>query len=164
VAAAVAKVEMIPMITVEMITKVEIDGNHRGGDHLDRPVVRPARRPVGHVLAREKEERKAKVLRLTMLGWTNEQAAQQVDVTEGTIRTDRKDSESGLSAIRQLLADKHGRDEVARRFNLPPVLVEAIGLDGAVDGIVSPSTRRCPPHRVNGRGAGRDPKGGPDGG
>ncbi len=88
---------------------------------------------VGHILAREKEERKAKVLRLFMLGWTQKQAAEQLDVSQPTIAGDIKDSESGLSDIARLRADGHGRDEVARRFSLPPVVVEAIGLDGMDD-------------------------------
>ena len=88
---------------------------------------------VGHILAAEKEERKAKALRLTMLGWTQTQTASVLGVKQPTVAGDIKDSESGKADIAKLLADGHGRDEVARRFNLPPVLVEAVALEGQDD-------------------------------
>lgn len=62
--------------------------------------------------------------RLTMLGWTQQQAADALGVKQPTVAGDIKDCESAISDIRKLLADGHGRDEVARRFNLPAVLVE----------------------------------------
>lgn len=86
---------------------------------------------VGHILAREKEERKAKALRLTMLGWTQQQVADALGVERSLISRDVKDS--GTGNIHKLLDDGHGRDEVARRFNLQPVLVEAVRLEGASD-------------------------------
>lgn len=88
---------------------------------------------VGHILSREKEQRQWSAVRLSMLGWTNEEVGARLGVSEGTIRGDRKNSESGVSTIHELHKDRVERHEIARRFNLPPTLVEAITLDGKDD-------------------------------
>lgn len=100
---------------------------------------------VGHILAREREQRRAQVLRLTLLGWTQVDIATALGVSQPTVSEDgealgiqrgRLNIESPDSVvfdIRRLLAERLERHEVARRFNLSPVLVEAIRLYGSDD-------------------------------
>ncbi len=88
---------------------------------------------VGHILSREREERRAKVLRLSMLGWTQEEVAALLGVARTTVTGDVKNCETAKSDIKRLDGEHIGRHEIARRFNLPPVLVEAITLEGLGD-------------------------------
>jgi hypothetical protein len=88
---------------------------------------------VGHILSKDREERQAKVLRLSLLGWTQEEIAEQLDVARTTITADVKNCESAKSDIRRLANGRVERHEIARRFNLQPALVEAITLDGLDD-------------------------------
>lgn len=74
----------------------------------------------------EREERRAKVLRLAMLGWTQSEIAIRLgSVSEKTgkpnrvtVSEDVGKSESGESDIRRLAEEHIGRHEIARRFNL----------------------------------------------
>lgn len=88
---------------------------------------------VGHILSREKEQRQWSAVRLSMLGWTQEEIAEKLGIKQPTVSVDIKNSESGVSNIRSLARDRVERHEVARRFNLAPTLVEAITLDGQAD-------------------------------
>ena len=88
---------------------------------------------VGHILSREREERQAKVLRLSMLGWTQDDIASHLDVSQPTVSVDIKNCESAKTNIRQLAESRTERHEIARRFNLAPALIEAVTLDGADD-------------------------------
>lgn len=88
---------------------------------------------VGHILSREKEQRQWSAVRLSMLGWTQEEIGKRLDVDRTTISVDVKNSGSGISNIRSLAKDRVERHEIARRFNLPSTLVEAITLDSLDD-------------------------------
>ena len=88
---------------------------------------------VGHILSREREERRAKVLRLSMLGWTNSEIGELLGVSYKTIERDGQNCETAKMSIRDLASQHIERHEIARRFNLPPVLVEAITLEGLDD-------------------------------
>lgn len=88
---------------------------------------------VGHILSREREERQSKVLRLSMLGWTQQEIADLLDVSQPLVSTDIRNCDSAKTNIRQLSEGRTERHEIARRFNLPPTLVEAITLDGKDD-------------------------------
>lgn len=88
---------------------------------------------AGHILSREREERQAKVLRLSMLGWTQQEIAAHLDVSQPTVSADIKNSGSGKSDIQRLANDRVPRHEIARRFNLAPSLVEAVTLEGQPD-------------------------------
>jgi len=84
-------------------------------------------------LSREREERRAKVLRLAMLGWTQKEIAELLGVSQQTVSVDTKNCDSAKIGIRDLASQHIERHEIARRFNLPPVLVEAITLEGLDD-------------------------------
>lgn len=88
---------------------------------------------VGHILSREKEERQGRVLRLSMLGWTQQEIASVLDVSQPTVSSDIKNCESAKADIQRLAEGHTERHEIARRFNLQPSLVEAVTLDGADD-------------------------------
>lgn len=88
---------------------------------------------VGHILSREREERQAKALRLSMLGWTQQEIAELLDVARTTITADVRNSESVKADIRRLASERVERHEIARRFNLAPALVEAVTLGGLDD-------------------------------
>lgn len=88
---------------------------------------------VGHILSREREERRAKVLRLAMLGWTQKEIGELLGVSQPTVSEDIRNCDSAKTNIRDLAAQHIERHEIARRFNLPPVLVEAITLEGLDD-------------------------------
>jgi DNA modification methylase len=89
---------------------------------------------VGHILSREKEERQSKVLRLSMLGWTQQEIAARLETSQPTVSGDIKNCDSARTDIQRLAEGRTERHEIARRFNLPPTLVEAITLDGLDDG------------------------------
>ena len=76
---------------------------------------------VGHILSREREERRAKVLRLSMLGWTNSEIGELLGVSYKTIERDGQNCETAKMSIRDLASQHIERHEIARRFNLPPV-------------------------------------------
>lgn len=84
---------------------------------------------VGHILSREKEQRQWSAVRLSMLGWTQQEIAGVLGIKQPTVSVDIRDSESGVSNIRALARDRVERHEIARRFNVSPTLVEAITLD-----------------------------------
>lgn len=88
---------------------------------------------VGDIVNRGLEERRAKVGRLTRLGWTQQQVADHLDVSQPTVSGDIRTVESDVSDIRDMLAKGVPEAEVARRFNLPEQLVWAAGLDGLDD-------------------------------
>jgi hypothetical protein len=88
---------------------------------------------VGHILSREKEQRQWSAVRLAMLGWTQQEIGDLLGVSRQTITEDAKNSGSGVSGIRALAKDRVERHEIARRFNLPPTLVEAVVLSGQDD-------------------------------
>ena len=88
---------------------------------------------VGHILSRDREERQAKVLRLSMLGWTQQEIATLLDVARTTVTADVKNCESAKTDIQRLATDRVERHEIARRFSLAPALIEAITLDGLDD-------------------------------
>jgi DNA methylase len=88
---------------------------------------------VGHILSKEREERQAKVLRLSMLGWTQQEIAERLEVARTTVTADVKNCESAKADIQRLATGHTERHEIARRFNLQPALVEAITIDGLSD-------------------------------
>lgn len=88
---------------------------------------------VGHILSREKEQRQWSAARLSMLGWQGKEIAQWLEVDPATVSRDLQNSESGVMQVRQLAQQRTERHEIARRFNLPATLVEAITLDGLDD-------------------------------
>jgi hypothetical protein len=73
---------------------------------------------TGIPVSREREERRAKVLRLAMLGWTQEEVAALLGVARTTVTGDVKNCETAKSDIKRLDGEHIGRHEIARRFNL----------------------------------------------
>lgn len=74
------------------------------------------------------------MLRLAMLGWTQKEIGELLGVAQRTVSDDlSRNCETAKNAIRDLASQHIERHEIARRFNLPPVLVEAITLEGLDD-------------------------------
>lgn len=88
---------------------------------------------VGHILSREREERAGKVLRLSMLGWTQREIGELLGVDRTVVSRDVRNSDSGKMHICELTKGKTERHEIARRFNMQPTMVEAITLEGLDD-------------------------------
>ena len=69
-----------------------------------------------------------------MLGWTQKEIGELLGVAQRTVSDDlSRNCETAKNAIRDLASQHIERHEIARRFNLPPVLVEAITLEGLDD-------------------------------
>ena len=85
---------------------------------------------VSHITSRAHEERFAKALRLSMLGWTQKEIGEVLGITRGRIAQELLESEDlrFLTQIRELLATGLPHDDVARRFNLPDQMVYAIDM------------------------------------
>lgn len=88
---------------------------------------------VGHILGREREERKGKALRLSMLGWQGQEIANLFGLDPSTVSLDLKNCETAKTQVRELFSQRIERHEIARRFNLTATVVEAITLDGQDD-------------------------------
>jgi hypothetical protein len=88
---------------------------------------------VGDIVNRGLEERRAKVIRLTRLGWTQQEIAALLDVTRTTITGDVKDVGSDTSDIRDMLAKGLPEADAAKRWNLPAQVVWSMELDGLDD-------------------------------
>jgi predicted transcriptional regulator len=68
------------------------------------------------------------------LGWTQKEIGELLGVAQRTVSDDlSRNCETAKNAIRDLASQHIERHEIARRFNLPPVLVEAITLEGLDD-------------------------------
>ena len=66
---------------------------------------------VGHILSREREERRAKVLRLAMLGWTQKEIGELLGVAQRTVSDDlSRNCETAKNAIRDLASQHIERD------------------------------------------------------
>jgi transcriptional regulator with XRE-family HTH domain len=88
---------------------------------------------VGDIVNRGLEERRAKAFRLSKLGWTQEQIASRLEVSQPTINGDIRDTESGISDIRDALGRGLTHAEVATRWNLPIQVVWQISLEEVED-------------------------------
>ncbi|MGI8937805.1 MAG: hypothetical protein ACR2JF_06250 [Iamia sp.] len=72
---------------------------------------------------------RAKVDRLTRLGWTQDEVADALEVSRQTVDGDAKEFGSELSGIRAMVAKGVTHADVAGRFRLPDQLVWAAALD-----------------------------------
>jgi transcriptional regulator with XRE-family HTH domain len=79
------------------------------------------------ILAKRREERRAKALRLTRLGWTQQQIAARLGVSQPTVNGDIKNFEP------ELLNSGHKPEEIALRLGVPVQIVLAQQFDGAPD-------------------------------
>lgn len=82
---------------------------------------------VGDILAVRREERRAKVQRLSLLGWAGQEIAHRLDVDPATVTRDLHSTDSGI------LQSGHAPEEIARRLGVPIQLVLAQQLDGQDD-------------------------------
>lgn len=83
------------------------------------------------ITARRREERRAKAVRLTRLGWTQQQAADVLGVDQGQISRDMQNFQ--LEEMHTLMAQGHTPSTVAERFGIGETLAWAIKLDGLDD-------------------------------
>lgn len=84
---------------------------------------------VGDLVNKGLEDRRAKALRLSRLGWAGKEIARTLEVSDATVTRDLQESESGLPQMREALAKGLPEAEAAKRWNLPVALVHAIALD-----------------------------------
>jgi len=82
---------------------------------------------VSDLLAKRREERRAKALRLSMLGWTQAEIAERLGCSQQAVSLDTKNFES------ELFGSGHAPEEIALRLGLPVQVVKAIQLKGAPD-------------------------------
>ena len=85
---------------------------------------------VSDILAKRREERRAKVLRLTMLGWTQAEIADRLGTARTTITADVKNTDADISDI---LSSGHTPEEIALRLGWPVQLVRAKQLEQSDD-------------------------------
>ena len=88
---------------------------------------------VKDIKGRRKEQQRAVIMRLDRLGWTQEEVAQVVGVTQGRIAQILLEMPELAKLIKSVLASGIPHLEVAERFNLPLQVVWAIDLDGRDD-------------------------------
>lgn len=79
---------------------------------------------VSDILARRREERASKALRLSLLGWTQAQIAERLGVDERTLRRIGQNFES--KDLSGLLDSGHTDDDIGLRSGLPVQLVKAL--------------------------------------
>jgi predicted transcriptional regulator len=82
---------------------------------------------VSDLLAKQREERRSKALRLSLLGWTQAEIAERLGVTQPKINQDIKNFDS------ELFYSGHTDDEIALRLGLPIQVVKAIQLKNKTD-------------------------------
>jgi len=82
---------------------------------------------VSDLIAKRREERRAKVLRLAMLGWTQREIAERLGVDQATVSLDMKNIETDI------FHTGHAPEEIALRLGWPVQLVKAKMLEGADD-------------------------------
>lgn len=88
---------------------------------------------VGDIVNKGLEDRRAKVMRLTRLGWSQAEIAALLDVSQQTVSGDTNNPESGISGMRDAMVAGLPEAEAAKRWNLPVVLAHAVKLDGLDD-------------------------------
>ncbi|MDP2950254.1 MAG: MerR family transcriptional regulator [Chloroflexota bacterium] len=88
---------------------------------------------VQDILAARREERQHKAWKLQLLGWTEREIAQALNVSPATAHEDCSKSSEWKKSSNSLLSAGHPVEEVARRFNLSPLLVWAAHLKGKDD-------------------------------
>jgi hypothetical protein len=82
---------------------------------------------VGDILAVRREERRAKVQRLQLLGWSDTEIADLLNVSYKTVERDGQSTDSGI------LSSGHAPEEIARRLGVPIQLVLAHQLNDSDD-------------------------------
>lgn len=88
---------------------------------------------VADIIARNKETEQAIVMRLEMLGWTDDEISVVVGVTKQGVGKKRQLFSEPKKVVKNLLSSGIPHAEVAKRHNLPLQLVWAIALDGMSD-------------------------------
>lgn len=92
-----------------------------------------ARSYVGDMLAKRREERAAKALRLSLLGWTQAEIGTRLGVTQGRVAQELLEIQEVGKLIISQLASGLPVEEVAQRHGLPMQLVWATALAGKGD-------------------------------
>lgn len=77
---------------------------------------------VSDLLAKRREERRAKALRLSLLGWTQAEIAERLGCSQQSVSSDTKNFDS------ELFGSGHTDEEIALRLGLPVQIVKAIQL------------------------------------
>jgi hypothetical protein len=89
---------------------------------------------VGDIRARRREAQKVIAYRLHLLGWTQEEIAQQVGVAQNHYARDFLHQFPALeNGVKKVLDSGIPHLDVAERFHLPLVLVHALDLQGRTD-------------------------------
>lgn len=88
---------------------------------------------VKDIKGRRKEQQRAVIMRLDRLGWTQEEIAQVVGVTQKTVHEKVYEMAELQESIKTVIDSGIPHLEVAERFNLPLQVVWAIDLDGRDD-------------------------------
>jgi len=83
---------------------------------------------VSDLLAKRREERRAKALRLSLLGWTIREIAERLGIGKSQVSDDLSEN-----FISELSGQGHTSDEVALRLGVPIQVVKAIQLKDATD-------------------------------
>lgn len=88
---------------------------------------------VSDIKGRRKEQQRAIIMRLDRLGWTQEEVAQVVGVTQQRVAQLLQEMPELAKLVKSVLASGIPHLEVAERFNLPLQVVWAIDLYGRDD-------------------------------
>jgi len=88
---------------------------------------------VSDILARRKETQKMVALRLNLLGWTEREIADALQVSQPSAHKILITFLDDKKVIKNLLSEGHPHLDVAERYNMPLQLVWAIDMEGRTD-------------------------------
>ncbi|MBI2918546.1 MAG: hypothetical protein HYY01_11205 [Chloroflexi bacterium] len=85
------------------------------------------------ILAKRREQRLATAWKLSALGWTQAEIGQMVGTSQDSISLDLRKTSDLKKLVNSALSSGLPVSEVAKRFNLPPLLVLAASLEAKGD-------------------------------
>jgi len=88
---------------------------------------------VADILARRKETMKMIAFRLGLLGWTNEEVGEAIDMNRNAVNDFQQNFSELKKSVKNLLTEGHPHEEVAKRQNMQAQLVWAIDMEGRTD-------------------------------
>jgi DNA modification methylase len=111
-----------PDFTLELISQYLDVSKSSAGDY------------VSDIRARRREQQKMIAYRLHRLGWTQQEVAEAIGISQPTYSEQFLSEFPGLeNPIKKLLTDGIPHLDIAERFNMPLILVWAIDLQGRTD-------------------------------
>ena len=83
---------------------------------------------VADILAQRREEQKMTALRLHLLGWTQDEIGESVGMSQRSIGKFLEEFSDLKKLLKNLMAEGHLHTDIAKRYNMPLILVWALDL------------------------------------